>query len=164
MPGQGMQITVDVGNQQLRLMDASGEVLMDVTVATATKGTGQEYGSEQTPLGRHYIRAKIGAGCQDNTVFVARRPTGEVFDETLRSDHPERDWILTRILWLCGLEPGLNRRGNVDTMRRFVYIHGAPDSDEMGIPSSHGCIKMRNSDIVKLFDLVTVGTPVTINP
>ncbi|HKJ75676.1 MAG TPA: L,D-transpeptidase, partial [Gammaproteobacteria bacterium] len=75
---------------------------------------------------------------------------------------PERDWILTRILWLCGEEPGRNRLGRVDTMRRYVYIHGAPDDDPMGVPSSKGCVKMRNADIIDLFDRVAVGTPVVI--
>jgi len=159
-----MQIVVSVSAQKLVLTDARAGVLMDVAVATASKGTGQQYGSEQTPLGRHTVRAKIGAGCAENTVFVARRPTGEIFSEAMRDEFPGRDWILTRILWLSGLEPGLNRLGSVDTMRRFVYIHGAPDSDPMGVPSSHGCVKMRNSDIVKLFDMVPVGTPVTIEP
>lgn len=158
----GMQIHVSVADQTLRLTGDDDQVLMQVKVATAAKGIGQQYGSEQTPLGKHIIRAKIGAGCADNTVFVARRPTGELFDESMRAQHPERDWILTRILWLSGLEPGKNRLGSVDTMRRFVYIHGAPDADPMGVPSSHGCIKMRNADVVKLFDLVPVGTRVDI--
>lgn len=135
---------------------------MDVSVSTGRKGTGQEFGSEQTPLGKHIVRVRIGGGCQENSVFVARRPTGELFTEQLRQQEPERDWILTRILWLSGSEPGHNRLGTVDTMRRYIYIHGAPDSDPMGEPSSHGCIKMRNSDIVKLFDLVPVGTSVMI--
>ncbi|MDH5377813.1 MAG: L,D-transpeptidase, partial [Gammaproteobacteria bacterium] len=98
----------------------------------------------------------------ENTVFVGRRPTGEIFDESLREAHPKRDWILTRILWLCGLEPGKNRLGEVDTMRRYIYIHGCPDSDEMGIPSSHGCVKMQNAEMIELFGLVEVGTVVDI--
>jgi len=159
-----LNIVVDVSAQRLVLTDTQASVLMDVAIATASKGTGQQFGSEQTPLGRHIVRAKIGAGCSENTVFVARRPTGEIFNEAMRDEFPDRDWILTRIMWLSGLEPGFNRLGDVDTMRRYVYIHGAPDSDPMGVPSSHGCVKMRNSDIVKLFDLVPVGTPVTIKP
>lgn len=135
---------------------------MNVQVSTGSKGVGQEFGSEQTPLGKHIIRAKIGAGCKADTVFVARRATGELFSEDLRQAEPDRDWILTRILWLSGTEPGHNRLGNVDTMRRFIYIHGAPDDDPMGQRTSHGCIKMRNSDIVKLFDMVSIRTPVLI--
>lgn len=155
-------IEVNVAQQNLKVIDPNKKVVMDVAVSTATRGTGQVWGSEQTPLGRHIIRAKIGEGYPADTVFVGRRPTGETFSEELRSQHPDRDWILTRILWLSGLEPGLNRLGDVDTMRRYIYIHGAPESDQMGEPGSHGCIRMRNSDIVKLFDLVPVGTPVNI--
>lgn len=162
MVATGKRIEVSVREQRLRLFDDEDGVLMDVSVSTAARGTGQVFGSEQTPLGRHVIRAKIGAGCAENTVFVARRPTAETFSEDLRQQHPGRDWILTRILWLSGTEPGLNRLGEVDTMRRFIYIHGAPDADAMGQPGSHGCVKMRNSDIVKLFDMVDVGTPVQI--
>lgn len=135
---------------------------MSTQVATAKNGVGEELGSGCTPRGQHIIRAKIGAGQPLNTVFVARRPTGEVYNPELRRLYPQRDWILTRILWLSGLEPGRNRMGNVDTMRRYVYIHGAPDDDPMGIPSSHGCVKMRNTDMVRLFDLVEVGVPVNI--
>jgi len=156
------RIEVSVAQQNLKLLDGAGKVIMDVAVSTATRGTGQVRDSEQTPLGRHIIRAKIGDGCPPDTVFVGRRPTGESFSEALRNQHPQRDWILTRILWLSGLEPGHNRLGNVDTMRRYIYIHGAPDAEPMGKPGSHGCIRMRNSDIVKLFELVQVGTPVNI--
>ncbi|MEM7358977.1 MAG: L,D-transpeptidase [Pseudomonadota bacterium] len=132
-------------------------------IATASNGPGQENGSECTPLGAHRVRACIGAGQPENSVFVGRRPTGEIYTEELAERAPNRDWILSRILWLCGNEPGRNRLGNVDTMRRYIYIHGAPDSHVMGVPSSHGCIKMRNHDIIELFDAVAVGTPVQIN-
>ena len=156
------RITVDVAQQTLVGIDASGRIAFEAEVATAKNGTGQRFGSECTPLGEHRIRAKIGANMAENTVFVGRRPTGEVYQESLALAHPQRDWILSRILWLCGNENGINRGGNVDTQRRFIYIHGAPDSHAMGVPSSHGCIKMRNSDIIALFDLVQLGTPVTI--
>ncbi|MDH5786610.1 MAG: L,D-transpeptidase [Chromatiales bacterium] len=154
-------ITVNIAGQRLRL-ERDGEVLLDVAVSTAKNGPGEVSGSECTPRGRHYIRAKIGEGCAANTVFVGRRPTGELFSDALRAEHPKRDWILTRILWLCGLEQGHNRGGNLDTMRRYIYIHGCPDSDAMGVPSSHGCVKMRNSDMIELFNMVTVGTQVLI--
>ncbi len=156
-----MRIIVDIASQRLRL-EKGAEVLMEVAVSTAKNGPGERNGSECTPRGKHRIRARIGEGCPPDTVFVARRPTGELFTEQLRREYPQRDWILTRILWLCGEEKGRNRGGEVDTMRRYVYIHGCPDSDAMGIPSSHGCVKMRNQDIIRLFDLVTVGTPVLI--
>jgi L,D-transpeptidase YbiS len=135
---------------------------MDVSVSTARNGPGEERGSERTPRGWHVIRAKIGAGCAPNTVFVARRPTGEIYSPMLRAQFPGRDWILTRILWLSGLEPGRNRLGEVDTMRRFIYIHGCPDDDPMGIPSSHGCVKVRNDAVIELFDRVSAGTRVLI--
>lgn len=154
-------IAVDVPSQTLRLYERGREVWA-VRVATAKKGVGERFGSEQTPRGRHIIRAKIGAGAAPNTVFVGRRPTGEIFSPELRALHPQRDWILTRILWLSGCEVGKNRLGAVDTMRRYIYIHGCPDQDPMGIPSSHGCVKMRNSDIIELFDRVPAGTPVDI--
>ncbi len=155
-------ITVNIARQRLCLQ-RGGKTLMDVAVSTAKNGPGEQNGSECTPRGLHYVRAKIGEGCAPDTVFVGRRPTGELFSEALRGENPKRDWILTRILWLCGKEWGRNRGGNVDTMRRYVYIHGCPDSDEIGIPRSHGCVKMRNQDIMQLFDLIEVGTPVLIN-
>jgi len=126
------------------------------------KGVGQQYGSFCTPLGRHVVRAKIGANSPPNTVFVGRRPTGEIYSPELAAQFPGRDWILTRILWLSGCEPGFNRLGGVDTMRRYIYIHGSPDSTEMGKPGSIGCIRMRNDDIIRLFDQVPVGLPLEI--
>jgi len=132
------------------------------TVSTAKNGVGQQSGSGCTPLGQHYVRAKIGSSLPINSVFVGRRPTGEIFSPELASAFPQRDWILSRILWLCGNEPGLNRLGDVDSMRRYIYIHGTPDSEPMGLPLSHGCIRMRNHDIIELFDLVSIGARVSI--
>ena len=157
-----MLIEVHVPTQKLRLIDDRGLVLMETRISTGRKGVGEVNGSEQTPRGWHQIRAKIGAGKPENTVFVARRPTGEVFQPDMRQQYPGRDWILTRILWLSGLEPGKNRLGQVDTMRRYIYIHGCPDEDPMGIPGSHGCVKMRNRELIELFDRVPVGTRVHI--
>ena len=154
-------IKVSIADQRLLLLQGE-RARMDCRVATARNGPGEQYGSECTPRGKHLIRARIGAGCPPNTVFVGRRASGECYTADLRHRHPTRDWILTRILWLSGLEVGRNRLGNVDTMRRHIYIHGSPDDDPMGVPSSHGCIKMRNSDVIELFDRVPVGTHVTI--
>jgi len=154
-------IRISIAEQRLQLIE-DGHTLLDVSVATAKNGPGELSGSECTPRGKHLIRAKIGDNCPENTVFVGRRPTGERYQPELRAQFPDRDWILTRILWLSGLEPGKNRLGSVDTMKRYVYIHGCPDDDKMGIPSSHGCIKMRNSDVISLFDLVEIGTRVNI--
>lgn len=156
------QIEVDVPAQTLTLKDGRGRILMQCRISTALNGVGEVVDSEKTPRGVHYIRAKIGAGLPPNTVLISRRPTGEIYSPQLRAAFPDRDWILTRILWLCGLEPGKNRLGNVDTMRRYIYIHGCPDEDSLGVPGSHGCIKMRNSEIIDLFERVAVGTRVHI--
>jgi L,D-transpeptidase YbiS len=154
-------LRINVATQQLTLQLAD-QVLVKTAIATGKKGTGEINGSARTPRGWHVVRAKIGAGSALNTVFRGRRPTGEVYTPELRQQFPERDWILTRILWLSGLEPGFNRLHEVDTMRRYIYIHGCPDEDPMGIPSSHGCIKMRNAELVQLFELTPVGTRVLI--
>lgn len=154
-------ICVSIAAQRLQLVDKN-QVLFEVMIATAKNGMGEEFGSECTPGGWHKIRAKIGAGCAENTVFIARRPTGEIYSASLQQKHPDRDWILTRIMWLSGLEVGFNRSGRQDSMRRYIYIHGCPDSHPMGVPSSHGCIKMRNTDVIQLFDLIDAGTAVLI--
>ncbi len=136
--------------------------LKSYSISTALNGVGCNKNSGRTPLGRHIIRAKIGQDQPLNTVFVGRRPTGEIYSEDLAQAQPNRDWILTRILWLSGTEIGVNRLRDVDTMQRYIYIHGTPESEPMGIPLSHGCIRMHNKDLVALFDLVDVYTPVEI--
>jgi lipoprotein-anchoring transpeptidase ErfK/SrfK len=156
-----MKIEIDVSKQELRLLDGP-KVLKKYSVSTAKKGVGEKNGSFCTPRGKHIIRAKIGAGQPANAVFVRRRPTGEVWSPELHAKYPGRDWMLTRILWLSGREPGRNRLGDVDTMRRYIYLHGSPDTAEMGKPGSIGCVRMRNRDIVELFDLVPPYTPVEI--
>jgi L,D-transpeptidase YbiS len=156
------RVFISIPEQMLTLADDAGEVLRVYQVSTARNGAGEQRGSQCTPRGRHIIRAKIGAGMPRNTVFVGRRPTGEVWTPELGALYPERDWILTRILWLSGCEPGFNRLGDVDTMRRYIYIHGCPDVLPMGQPGSIGCIRMRNGEIIELFDRVPVGTSVEI--
>lgn len=146
----------------MQLVDDRGNLLREYLVSTALAGVGEVSGSFQTPRGLHVVRAKIGNGLPENTVFVRRRPTGELWTPALSEQFPGRDWILTRILWLSGCQPGHNRLGCVDTMRRYIYIHGSPDTAEMGVPGSHGCIRMRNADIVELFDLLPCYTPVEI--
>lgn len=158
-----MRLLISVARQILSVLDDDGKVLREYPISTAKAGVGELAGSYQTPRGRHQIRAKIGAGQPLNAVFVGRRPTGEIWAPTLLAQFPDRDWILTRILWLSGCEPGCNRLGCVDTMRRYVYIHGSPDTAEMGIPGSHGCVRMRNADIVELFDLVPCYSAVEIS-
>ena len=152
-----MTIEIDVGQQELRL--ASGK---RYAISTAKNGLGEQNGSFCTPRGRHLVRAKIGAGQPLGAVFVRRRPTGEVWSPELHAKYPGRDWMLTRILWLSGCEVGRNRLGDVDTMRRMIYIHGAPDSAQMGKPGSHGCIRMRNADVAELFERVPPYTEVDI--
>ena len=157
-----MKIIINIAQQQLELLDDHGEISKRYLISSAKKGTGQQNGSFCTPLGKHVIRAKIGAGQPVNTVFVGRRPSGEIFSPELDAAFPERDWILTRILWLSGCEPGFNRLGDVDTMRRYIYIHGTPDRVKMGEAASHGCIRMRGAEILDLFERVPVYTPVEI--
>jgi hypothetical protein len=157
-----MQINISISQQRLTLLDAQGTVKASYVISTAANGVGCEKNSGCTPIGAHMVRAKIGSDQPINTVFVGRRPTGEICTPALMAEFPGRDWILTRILWLSGREVGKNRLGNVDTMQRYIYIHGTPDSVAVGKPESHGCIRMRNVDIVELFDLVEVGTNVLI--
>ncbi len=155
------RIHINLGTQQLML--ALGHRRVVYPVSTAAQGAGERNGSGCTPRGAHIVRARIGAGAVSGTVFVGRRPTGEICTPELYARAPKRDWILTRILWLSGLEPGRNRLGEVDTMRRYIYIHGCPDEVAVGVPGSHGCIRMRNADLIELFDQVPVGTPVMID-
>ncbi len=154
-------LRISLADQALEVRE-DGRAIRRYDVSTARNGAGERNGSFCTPRGRHVIRAKIGGGAPVNTVFVKRRPTGEIFTPELDAATPGRDWMLTRILWLSGCERGFNRLGDVDTMRRYIYIHGSPDSRKMGKPGSIGCIRMHNADIIELFDLVEVGTPVEI--
>ncbi len=154
-------IEISIAQQLLRLMEADGNA-QTWPVSTASNGAGEQSGSECTPRGHHIVRARIGAGLAAGAVLVGRRPTGEIYSAELAAQYPERDWILTRILWLSGCEPGRNRLGSVDSMRRFIYIHGTPDSEPMGVPRSHGCIRMRNADIIDLFARTPLRCPVDI--
>lgn len=153
---------VSLAEQRL-VMFVQQKIVFDTIIASAKNGAGEQAGSECTPRGWHSIRAKIGQHCEANTVFIGRRPTGEICTQELQQAHPGRDWILSRILWLNGSESGFNRSGQQDTMRRYIYIHGCPDSHPMGIPSSHGCIKMRNTEVLALFELVDVGMDIFIS-
>ena len=157
-----MKIEIDIARQLLSLTD-KGKPVRQYSISTSKHGAGEQNGSLCTPRGRHIVRAKIGAGRPLGSVFARRRPTGEIWTPELHAAHPGRDWMLTRILWLSGCELGKNRLGDVDTMRRYIYIHGAPDTAQMGTPGSIGCVRMRNADIVELFDLVPPYTPVEIN-
>ena len=157
-----MHIDISIAEQRLRLLDEAGAVLADYPVSTALTGAGEKNNSGCTPRGKHIVRAKIGAGKPLGTVFIGRRPTGELWSPELAAEHPARDFILTRILWLSGCEVGVNRLGDVDSMQRYIYIHGTPDTEPMGIARSHGCVRMRNADVIELFDRIPAGTPVII--
>jgi len=154
-------IQISIADQRLTL-SAGGRLRACYPVSTARNGPGERRGSECTPRGWHRIRIKIGAGLPLGTVFVGRRATGEIYGPELAARHPNRDWILTRILWLTGLELGHNRGGECDTLRRFIYIHGCPDSEPTGKPLSHGCIRMHNHDLLSLFEQVAAGDRVLI--
>ncbi len=156
-----ISMQLDISKQELSLCQ-SNQPSKTYQVSTAANGVGETRNSFQTPRGLHIIRAKIGGDCPINTVFVGRRPTGECYNNDLKQRYPNRDWILTRIFWLSGCEVGKNRLGNVDTMRRFIYIHGTPDENPMGQPASKGCIRMHNQDIIELFNIVPVGTRLLI--
>lgn len=155
------KIEISLNKQQLRLLNAE-RLLASYTISSAFNGPGEQMGSGCTPRGWHHIRIAIGGDCATNTVFVGRRQTGEIYSASLALQHPTRDWVLTRILWLTGDESGRNRGGDVDSLRRYIYIHGTPDSEPMGVPRSHGCIRMRNSDLIELYDQVSAGTLVEI--
>ncbi len=158
-------ILIDISKQTLTL--SSAVTTRAYSVSTALNGVGEIEGSECTPRGRHVITEKIGGELPVNAVLRGRQPTGEIYDEALANAHPARDWILTRILWLTGLEEGVNAGQNanginVDSHARYIYIHGTPDSEPMGVPKSHGCVRMRNQDIIDLFKHVDVGATVEI--
>lgn len=161
MSTDDLLLRIDLSAQTLELWTGDA-LLARYPVSTAANGPGERRGSGCTPRGRHRIRLKIGTGCPANTVFVGRRPTGELYSPALAAAEPERDWILTRILWLTGTESERNRGGEVDTLRRYIYIHGCPDSAPMGVPHSHGCIRMRNADLLTLFECVPLGAAVDI--
>jgi len=159
-------IEVDMRLQRLYLWEPypDGDMLIrQYPVSTAAKGAGEQDGSYCTPRGRHRIAEKIGAGAPLCAAFKSRQPTREIWTPELDAANPGRDWILTRILWLEGLEPGKNQGGTVDTRNRYIYIHGTNEEHKLGTPASHGCIRMKNADVAELFDLVKVGTVVRIS-
>jgi hypothetical protein len=158
---RGKHILVDIARQSLELCDGPRRSA-EFAVSTGINGVGEQRDSGCTPCGLHRVRIRIGAGCPRGTVFRGRRPTGEIYDALLGAAHPGRDWILTRILWLTGCQSGRNRGGEVDTLRRFIYIHGCPESEPMGVPRSHGCIRMHCDPLIELFDRVEDRTPVML--
>jgi hypothetical protein len=162
MPKQiDTHIEISLKEQKLWLK-SDDQVVSEFSVSTAKNGAGELMDSECTPRGLHEIAEMIGKNETVNTVFVGRIPTGEIYHPALRELYPDRDWILTRIIRLAGCEPGRNKGGEFDSYERFIYIHGSPDDVEMGQPGSHGCIRMRNQDVINLFEQVSVGTKINI--
>lgn len=155
-------LRIDLAAQQLIVVDGD-RIAASFPVSTSAKGAGEFSGSAQTPRGAHEVRALIGDRAPCGAVFVGRQPTGEICTPELRAMYPDRDWILTRVIWLSGLEDGRNRGGDVDTYDRYIYIHGTPDDEPVGEPRSHGCIRMRNADVIALFAMVEIGTRVQID-
>ena len=151
-------IEVSILNQNLELLEPNNSIIYQVS--TSIYGPGELKNSHCTPIGKHIIRAKIGEGQPIGMIFKGRRPTGKIFNK--KDNNQSGDWILTRILWLSGLEIEKNRLGGVDTMQRYIYIHGVPDHYKLGIPRSIGCVNMYNEDIIDLFNRVEVGTEVNI--
>jgi lipoprotein-anchoring transpeptidase ErfK/SrfK len=154
-------VQIQLTRQSLAVLD-DGKPVREFLVSTSRYGPGERFGSQCTPRGTHIVRAKIGAGLPPDAVFIRRRFTGEIYDSDLARRHPDRDWILTRLMWLSGREPGRNRYGAVDSLRRFIYIHGMPDVQPVGVPFSHGCIRMRNTDVIELYEMIDTGTIVDI--
>lgn len=151
-------IFIDLKSQTMQLPKHQKQYV----ISTGKNGIGEAENSGKTPRGWHRIAEKFGTDMHINTVFKARQPTGEIYSEKLAEEFPERDWILSRILWLDGLEAGFNQGEGQDTYKRYIYIHGTPDTEPMGIPMSHGCIRMRNEDVVELYELVAVNAKVYI--
>lgn len=162
-PVPGSWLRIDLASQQLAVLAADGSRLAGYAISSAANGPGERNGSGCTPRGRHRIRALIGTGAPADAVFIGRRPTGEIYDAALAARHPTRDWILSRILWLCGEEPGINRGGALDSMRRYIYIHGTPATEPMGVPASHGCIRLHTPALLELFSQCYAGMPVIID-
>ncbi len=156
------RVDISLSLQTAELFDGGRRCVRLYQVSTSRHGAGERNGSFCTPRGRHIIRAKIGAGQPVNAIFVQRRPTGEIYTAELAQQFPDRDWILTRILWLSGCEVGFNRLNEVDTMRRYIYIHGTPDTIVLGAPGSIGCIRMHNNDLLDLFERIKTGDEVRI--
>ncbi|KAB1859607.1 L,D-transpeptidase [Acinetobacter tandoii] len=156
---QQADILIDLAEQILQLPKHNKFYV----ISSGKNGIGEQENSGKTPRGWHQVALKFGEFAPINAVFIARKETGEVYDLELATAFPERDWILSRILWLAGLEPQFNQGEGCDTFNRYIYIHGTPDSEPMGIPMSHGCIRMRNQDVIELFELIPENALVYIS-
>ncbi|OGT50377.1 MAG: hypothetical protein A3E82_05030 [Gammaproteobacteria bacterium RIFCSPHIGHO2_12_FULL_38_11] len=148
-----MPITINITQQKLYLKNSNDEIISEYIISSAKNGIGEKKGSGQTPLGLHTIYQKIGEAMPIFTVFKGRTPTGEIWNADLSQQYPDRDFILTRILWLTGPQTPLDR---------YIYIHGTSDEAYLGTPQSHGCIRMRNTDLIDFFEKVLEGESVFI--
>lgn len=131
-------------------------------ISSAKNGIGNSAGSGKTPLGVHRIAEKIGAGAKPNTIFLGRKDSGKTATILKDPIDSEDDYVTSRILWLEGLEPGINKGKGIDSKQRYIYIHGTPEEGLIGTPASHGCIRLYNKDVIELFDVVSAGTLVVI--
>ena len=156
-------LSVSVASQTMTHYDDTGLPVKTYTISTAKNGVGEQVNSYQTPRGWHRVCEKIGDGIEADTIIYRRKITPWKYTPQLAAENPDKDWILTRILWLCGLEPGRNQGGNVDSYDRAIYLHGAGQHVRFGIPTSRGCIRMRNEDIIELYDKTATGLDVLIN-
>ncbi len=150
-------------NRQKLALYRDGRVLNEYAISTAKNGLGEYKNSYKTPRGWHQVIEKIGNNDPIGTVFSSRIKTGEIYNQELSNKFPNRDWILTRIIRLKGLEPGLNSGGEVDSFERYIYIHGTHEEDKLGMPASKGCIRMGNRDIIELFDSIYCNIKVFID-
>lgn len=151
-------ILVTIASQSLSLL-RNHTILHTYPISSAAAGIGNREGSFQTPLGIHKISHKIGDGAPERTIFKDRLSVGRVATAQERGEN----FILSRILRLQGMEPGINQGPGIDSFERYIYIHGTNHEDRIGTPNSHGCVCMKNSDIIQLFDCVSEGTFVFIN-
>jgi lipoprotein-anchoring transpeptidase ErfK/SrfK len=157
-----VSLLVRISEQSLYLLDELEEVVQKYAVSTSKYGVGNKEGSFQTPTGRHIVKEKIGGQVAMNEVFVGRKPLGVLEDlQARQADLPE-DIITSRIMWLEGLEPGVNKGNDIDSYQRYIYIHGTSEEDKIGTAASHGCIRMRNDDVIDLFDQIETGCEVLI--
>lgn len=156
--GAQRAVWVCVDQQMFRIIE-NGDVIWQAQCSTAANGTGSQSGSYKTPLGWHRVAEKYGSRAAWGQEFVARRPTRTVWQP---GDDTEKDMVLTRILWLDGLEPGRNKGGEVDSYHRYIYIHGTNGEEDIGTPASMGCVRLLNDDVIEAYELIPVDTRVLI--
>lgn len=152
-PTNGVLLVVDVPSQVLAVVEA-GRPAQRLLVSTAKAGVGNRSGSNQTPLGWHRVDERIGDGEPRGRVFRSRVPQSEILSGDQLVAPESGDYVLTRILWLRGLQPGYNSGGDVDSHDRCIYLHGTNQEQLLGMPASHGCIRLSNDDVIALFDRI----------